>query len=84
MTVSGWTSMAAAGAGIQARRAHKELEKIRMLMEGDIMARLNQQWHAIIEERDRVWKEVADRMWRQGWEAGYKACMEDERGKRPE
>lgn len=74
---NGFTQLNTAVGAYQARKTREAVEEQTRLLRGErddaIRAELNREWHAILEERDRVWKEACDRLWRQGWEAGWVA-----------
>lgn len=80
---NGWTQLNTAVGAYQARKTREAVEEQNRMLRGDladqVRADLNRQWHEILAERDRVWKETCDRMWRMGWDQGFNSGAEWQR-----
>lgn len=85
--MNGLTQLNVANAALHAKRTRQAIEEQTAIMRGErdeaIRRELNAQWHEILVERDRVWKETADRLWRMGWESGFNSGAEWQREQPP-
>lgn len=69
-------SVVAAGA-YNARRARLALERLEA--QGATVADRDAYWQGVIAERDRVWQQATERMWRMGWDQGFNSGAEWQR-----